>query len=166
MAFCNASDCIQSFARTLARIFSQTPQIIVTHLILELAAITRLGVTRHFDSESLLAIEDRLVLSLGLYLNQVDLIPSLTLFLMSYPDSIDQDVDVNKTGWCLLSFDGGGVRGLSSLYIMKGVMQEVNHQRELSGLPAVKPCELFDLIGGTSTGGYAQLFEAYADAQN
>lgn len=85
---------------------------------------------------------------------------------MSHPDRIDQDVDVNKTGWCLLSFDGGGVRGLSSLYILKGVMQKVNHQRQLSGLPTVKPCQLFDLMGGTSTGGYVQSFEAYTDALN
>ena len=61
---------------------------------------------------------------------------------------------VNETGLCLLSLDGGGVRGLSTLYILKGLMTRLNHERRDSGLPAVKPCEIFDLIGGTSTGGY------------
>ncbi|KAL2415078.1 hypothetical protein ABEF94_008442 [Exophiala dermatitidis] len=52
----------------------------------------------------------------------------------------------------LLSLDGGGVRGLSSLLILKKIMREVgaamNPPRE-----QLKPCEYFDLIGGTSTGG-------------
>ena len=29
---------------------------------------------------------------------------------------------VYETGLCLLSLDGGGVRGLSTLYILKGLM--------------------------------------------
>jgi patatin-like phospholipase/acyl hydrolase len=61
---------------------------------------------------------------------------------------------LDTTGLCLLSLDGGGVRGLSSLYILQGIMTRLNHQREEAGLPHVKPCEVFDLIGGTSTGGY------------
>ncbi|KAL9086369.1 MAG: hypothetical protein Q9165_007155 [Trypethelium subeluteriae] len=61
---------------------------------------------------------------------------------------------VDQEGLCLLSLDGGGVRGLSTLYILKGLMQRVNHERQKDGLPAVKPCEVFDLIGGTSTGGF------------
>lgn len=60
---------------------------------------------------------------------------------------------VDSTGLCLLSLDGGGVRGLSSLYIMKSIMDRLNHAREHDKLPRVKPCEVFDLIGGTSTGG-------------
>ncbi|OGM48646.1 hypothetical protein ABOM_002049 [Aspergillus bombycis] len=32
-------------------------------------------------------------------------------------------------------------------------MQQLNHSRRKGDLPAVKPCEVFDLIGGTSTGG-------------
>lgn len=61
---------------------------------------------------------------------------------------------VDRTGLCLLSLDGGGVRGLSTLYILKSVMTLLNHERKEIGLPPVKPCEIFDLIGGTSTGGY------------
>jgi hypothetical protein len=60
---------------------------------------------------------------------------------------------LDTTGLCLLSLDGGGVRGLSTLYILKGLMTRLNGQRQVSGLLAVKPCEVFDLIGGTSTGG-------------
>jgi patatin-like phospholipase/acyl hydrolase len=60
---------------------------------------------------------------------------------------------VDTTGLCLLSLDGGGVRGLSSLYILKSIMDQLNHARARAGLPPVKPCEVFDLIGGTSTGG-------------
>ena len=61
--------------------------------------------------------------------------------------------DLDTTGLCLLSLDGGGVRGLSSLYILKGLMTRLNYEREAVGLDHVKPCEIFDLIGGTSTGG-------------
>ncbi|KAM7210051.1 hypothetical protein V8F06_014567 [Rhypophila decipiens] len=54
-------------------------------------------------------------------------------------------------GLCLLSLNGGGVRGLSTLYILKSIMDRLN-----ASLPAErrrKPCEVFYLIGGTSTGG-------------
>ncbi|OQE26123.1 hypothetical protein PENFLA_c007G06998 [Penicillium flavigenum] len=59
---------------------------------------------------------------------------------------------LDSTGLCLLSLDGGGVRGLSTLYILKGLMDRLNQTRP-QGSPAKKPCEVFDLIGGTSTGG-------------
>jgi hypothetical protein len=54
---------------------------------------------------------------------------------------------VDTTGLCLLSLDGGGVRGLSSLYILKSIMDRLNHERGQNRLPPVKPCEVFDLIG-------------------
>lgn len=54
---------------------------------------------------------------------------------------------------CLLSLDGGGVRGLSTLYILRDIMVALNDAREQAGLPSAKPCDVFDLIGGTSTGG-------------
>lgn len=47
----------------------------------------------------------------------------------------------------LLSLDGGGIRGLSTLYILKQVMTIINPE-----CPP-KPCELFDMIGGTGSGG-------------
>ncbi|KAE9366396.1 phospholipase [Stipitochalara longipes BDJ] len=60
---------------------------------------------------------------------------------------------LEREGRCILSLDGGGVRGLSSLLIIKALMAKVNAERKKDGQDAVKPCELFDLIGGTSTGG-------------
>lgn len=70
----------------------------------------------------------------------------------------DDDDDARKNqGLCLLSLDGGGVRGLSTLLILRGIMNRLNDTREEQGLGRVKPCEVFDLIGGTSTGGYVQL---------
>ncbi|RAQ63408.1 hypothetical protein COH20_008878 [Aspergillus flavus] len=48
----------------------------------------------------------------------------------------------------VLSLDGGGVRGLSSLCILREVMQRLSPE----GKPR-KPCEVFDMIAGTSTGG-------------
>jgi patatin-like phospholipase/acyl hydrolase len=57
-------------------------------------------------------------------------------------------------GLCLLSLDGGGVRGLSTLYILKNLMDRLNHERKkTANLSPVKPCEVFDLIGGAGTGG-------------
>lgn len=44
----------------------------------------------------------------------------------------------------LLSLDGGGVRGLASLIVLKKLLAMV-------GDP--KPCQFFDMICGTSTGG-------------
>ena len=63
------------------------------------------------------------------------------------------DHTLDNTGYCLLSLDGGGVRGLSTLYILQGIMNRLNYMREEAGLRQRKPCEIFDLIGGTSTGG-------------
>lgn len=63
------------------------------------------------------------------------------------PDLLD------TTGLCLLSLDGGGVRGLSTLYILKSLMDRLNHPRKETQLDPFRPCDVFDLIGGTSTGG-------------
>ena len=46
-----------------------------------------------------------------------------------------------------LALDGGGVRGLSSLMILRQLMSAVDPDSP------PKPCDYFDLIGGTSTGG-------------
>ena len=59
---------------------------------------------------------------------------------------------LDTTGLCLLSLGGGGVRGLSMLYILKSTIDRLNYERK-EGLPPTKPCEVFDLIGGTSIGG-------------
>jgi hypothetical protein len=54
----------------------------------------------------------------------------------------------------LLSFDGGGVRGLSSLLILEELMKNVARLEKKSGKldrnyhKPLKPCRYFDLIGG------------------
>jgi patatin-like phospholipase/acyl hydrolase len=50
----------------------------------------------------------------------------------------------------ILSLDGGGVRGLSSLLILREIMEEIERQ---TGVEGAKPCQYFDLIGGAGTGG-------------
>ncbi|KAI8625843.1 acyl transferase/acyl hydrolase/lysophospholipase [Xylariaceae sp. FL1651] len=51
----------------------------------------------------------------------------------------------------VLSLDGGGIRGKSSLLILENIMEAIREAKGLDTVP--KPCECFDLIGGTSTGG-------------
>ena len=51
----------------------------------------------------------------------------------------------------MLSLDGGGIRGLSSLQILKVLMESIGSEAGLGSAP--KPCDIFDMIGGTSTGG-------------
>jgi patatin-like phospholipase/acyl hydrolase len=51
----------------------------------------------------------------------------------------------------ILSLDGGGVRGLSSLVALREIMEDIVHRVGVSETPV--PCEYFDLISGTSTGG-------------
>jgi hypothetical protein len=60
---------------------------------------------------------------------------------------------LDATSLCLLSLDGGEVRGMSTLCILECLMARLNRQRQSDGLPRVKLCEVFDLIGGTSTAG-------------
>lgn len=65
----------------------------------------------------------------------------------------NDDNDRETRGLCLLSLDGGGVRGLSTLYLLRALMRRLNDERQKLKLDHVKPCQVFDLIGGTSTGG-------------
>lgn len=51
----------------------------------------------------------------------------------------------------LLSIDGGGIRGLSALEILQQLMERM--EAELGSETPLKPCDYFDMIGGTSTGG-------------
>ncbi|KAH8724475.1 acyl transferase/acyl hydrolase/lysophospholipase [Phaeosphaeriaceae sp. PMI808] len=59
----------------------------------------------------------------------------------------------------LLSLDGGGVRGLSSLMVLDDLMENIAleekrlKRRAQNDHTPLRPCDYFDLIGGTSTGG-------------
>ena len=53
----------------------------------------------------------------------------------------------------LLSLDGGGIRGLSSLLILQRIMHVLHQKAELDEKQPLRPCEYFDIIAGTSTGG-------------
>jgi patatin-like phospholipase/acyl hydrolase len=50
-------------------------------------------------------------------------------------------------GLRLLALDGDGIHGLSALIILEQLMEAINPD-----VPP-KPCDYFDMIGGTSTGG-------------
>ena len=67
------------------------------------------------------------------------------LSLQNHPWS--SELNLPKRKLRLLSFDGGGVRGLAALLILDQLMHTIN-----SNNPP-KPCDYFDMIGGTSTGG-------------
>jgi patatin-like phospholipase/acyl hydrolase len=56
----------------------------------------------------------------------------------------------------ILTFDGGGVRGLSSLIILKRLMKRVNEQDGLQP-EGLTPKDLFSLVAGASTGGLIAL---------
>ena len=47
--------------------------------------------------------------------------------------------------------DGGGIRSISSLLILEDIMEKIRETKGLDYVP--RPCEHFDLIGGTGSGG-------------
>ena len=46
------------------------------------------------------------------------------------------------------------MRGLSAILILDHIMRNINTQRKADGKEPVEPWQYFDLMGGTSTGGY------------
>ncbi|KAF8071588.1 acyl transferase/acyl hydrolase/lysophospholipase [Lyophyllum atratum] len=111
----------------------------------------------HGDKAAYLKIVNEQMASLGAttdaYLNAAtpaDAPPMYSLvreMLPTGPLRADQMGAADKPPVRLASFDGGGVRGISSLYILKAIMAK------LSSDPDAKPCQYFDMIAGTSTGG-------------
>lgn len=51
----------------------------------------------------------------------------------------------------VLSLDGGGVKGMAILLVLKRLFRTIQRDEGLREMP--RPCDYFDLIGGTSTGG-------------
>lgn len=50
------------------------------------------------------------------------------------------------------NLDGGGIRGLSELLVLEEIMNRIKY--DLDEDDDLLPADFFDLIGGTSTGGY------------
>ncbi|KAL1734813.1 acyl transferase/acyl hydrolase/lysophospholipase [Schizophyllum commune] len=65
----------------------------------------------------------------------------------------DPDDPPKPPGLRLLAFDDGGARGLSMLLLLRNMLREVDHLVQQPGLP----CEYFDLIAGSGTGGLIAL---------
>jgi hypothetical protein len=51
--------------------------------------------------------------------------------------------------------DGGGIRGMSGLLILKEIMARIQYQRNLDSMPF--PYDYFDLMGGSGTGGFVAI---------
>ncbi|KAH6962463.1 acyl transferase/acyl hydrolase/lysophospholipase [Ilyonectria sp. MPI-CAGE-AT-0026] len=60
-------------------------------------------------------------------------------------------------GLRILSLDGGGVKGLFAVIILEAIMEEVRKIDCKDDKDALKPCDYFHFIGGTSTGGLLAL---------
>ena len=70
----------------------------------------------------------------------------------SYPDDTSLLPD-DQGPVKLLSVDGEGIRGLTALLLLQKIVEQTNHLRERHGLARQEHWEMFDMIGGTGTGG-------------
>lgn len=55
----------------------------------------------------------------------------------------------------VLTLDGAGVKGISELFILQHLFDRV---KKITGLSDIQPCDVFDLIAGSSTGGLNAIF--------
>lgn len=55
----------------------------------------------------------------------------------------------------ILTLDGAGIKGLSELFILQHLFQRI---KSITGLRDIAPCDIFDLIAGSSTGGLVAIF--------
>lgn len=55
----------------------------------------------------------------------------------------------------ILTLDGAGIKGLSELFILQHLFDKV---KGITGLTDIQPCDVFDLIAGSSTGGLNAIF--------
>jgi predicted acylesterase/phospholipase RssA len=84
--------------------------------------------------------------------NLLRLLSPLERLMSIAEEPVIRQQGVNTHRLRLLSLDGGGVKGLFSILVLQRVIDEA---RRLEGDNSVckRPCDYFDLIGGTSTGG-------------
>lgn len=66
-----------------------------------------------------------------------------------------RDEPGSEMGWRILCLDGGGIRGLSMLYLVRYMLEGVQKRCRLVARPL--PCECFDMICGVGTGGIIAL---------
>ncbi len=59
----------------------------------------------------------------------------------------EHSINMSGRGLCLLSINDWGVRGLSALILLDHLMSAIDKENP------PKPCDYFDMIGGTSTSG-------------
>ncbi|KAH8914288.1 FabD/lysophospholipase-like protein [Atractiella rhizophila] len=77
-----------------------------------------------------------------------------TVRMFKVPENVKK---TNEQGVRILAIDNGGIATFATLYMLQVVMLHVG---ELLGIPEgeeVRPCDIFDLICGTSTGGWIAL---------
>lgn len=55
----------------------------------------------------------------------------------------------------ILTLDGAGIKGLSELFILQHLFQRV---KSITGILDIQPCDVFDLLAGSSTGGLNVIF--------
>jgi patatin-like phospholipase/acyl hydrolase len=55
----------------------------------------------------------------------------------------------------ILCLDGGGIKGYTALLVLKRIFRTLAAEENLEEEP--KPCDVFQLIAGTSTGGLVEL---------
>jgi predicted acylesterase/phospholipase RssA len=81
--------------------------------------------------------------------------------MLSHAGNVSQNVNTEPvadgeynppSGLRLLSLDGGGVRGLFTVCVLQKLMEAIP-KREGSENRVQRPCDVFDIIAGTSTGG-------------
>ncbi|KAH8919317.1 FabD/lysophospholipase-like protein [Atractiella rhizophila] len=70
--------------------------------------------------------------------------------IFNVPENVKK---ANERGLRILAIDNGGICTFSTLYMLDVVMLEVGELLEAKG-QEVRPCDVFDLICGTSTGGW------------
>lgn len=56
-------------------------------------------------------------------------------------------------GLRILSLDGGGIKGLFGTIVLEAIMEKVRQIDFPDSVDPLKPCDYFNFIGGTSTGG-------------
>ena len=86
----------------------------------------------------------------------LDLVVSI-IALLKLPEDMSTETPLR-----ILSLDGGGVRGISSLHVLQILMNQIKlrlitEYKALEPIPPLRPCHFFDLICGTSTGGLIAL---------